>query len=174
MAATFAQLVRVGYGGLSMEAVAADAGVAKTTIYRRYPTKRDLVVAALDREAPFQPPPPELSAREALTWFIRAVVHTLIESGAVRILASLLVEDEREPGVLAVFRERLLVPRRALVIAMLDRGVARGELRRDLDPLVVTEMIAGAIFGHHVILGQPTSDAWIDSLVDHVWHAIEV
>jgi hypothetical protein len=36
----------------------------------------------------------------------------------------------------------------------------------------VTEMVAGAIFGHHVVLGQPTTDAWIDELVDHVWHAI--
>jgi hypothetical protein len=96
----------------------------------------------------------------------------LIESGAVRILGSLLVEDQRDPGLLAAFRARVLEPRRRLVTELLERGVERGEIRSDIDPLVVTEMIAGAVFGHHVILGQPTSDAWVTALVDHVWAAI--
>jgi AcrR family transcriptional regulator len=173
LAATFEQLVSVGYGGLSIEAVAAEAGVAKTTVYRRYPTKRDLVLAALNREVPFPTTLPDLPAREALAWFVRSAVHVLIESGAVRILASLLVEDQREPGILEAFRARLLAPRRALVVDMLKLGIERGELRPDTDPLVVTEMIAGAVFGHHVVLGQATTDEWVESLVDHVWHAIE-
>jgi AcrR family transcriptional regulator len=172
LAATFRQLVAVGYPGLSIEAVAAEAGVAKTTIYRRYPAKRDLAIAALGQEAPFPPPPAELHGREAIERFVRQAVAMLIESGAVRILGSLLVEDQRDPGLLAAFRARVLEPRRRLVTELLERGVARGEIRADIDPLVVTEMIAGAVFGHHVILGQPTSDAWVTSLVDHVWAAI--
>jgi AcrR family transcriptional regulator len=172
LAATFRQLVAVGYPGLSIEAVAAEAGVAKTTIYRRYPTKRDLTIAALSQEAPFPPPSPELHGREAIERFVRQAVAMLIESGAVRILGSLLVEEQRDPGILAAFRQRILEPRRALVTQLLERGVDRGEVRPDIDPLVVTEMIAGAVFGHHVILGQPTSDAWVESLVDHVWAAI--
>jgi AcrR family transcriptional regulator len=171
--ATFDQLVRVGYGALSIEAVSAEAGVAKTTIYRRYPTKRDLVVAALGEEVPFPPPPSDLPARETLDWFVRQAIRMLIESGAVRILASLLVEEQREPGVLEVFRERILDPRRMLVVDMLERGIERGEIRRDIDPLVVTEMIAGAIFGHHMILGMTATDDWIESLVEHIWASIK-
>ena len=173
LVATFGQLVSVGYGGLSIEAVAAEAGVAKTTIYRRYPTKRELVVAALNREVPFAPPPPDVPARDGLELFVRVGIRMLIESGAVRILASLLVEDQREPGILEAFRANLLEPRRAQVVEMLRQGVERGEIRPDVDPYVVTEMVAGAIFGHHVVLGLPTTEAWIESLVDHVWHAIE-
>jgi AcrR family transcriptional regulator len=172
LAATFRKLVDVGYPGLSVEAVAADAGVAKTTIYRRYPTKRDLAIAALSQEAPFPPPSPELHGREAIERFVRQAVAMLIESGAVRILGSLLVEDQRDPGILAAFRARILEPRRALVTGMIERGIQRGEIRPDVDSLVVTEMIAGAVFGHHVILGLPTSDAWVETLVDHVWAAI--
>jgi AcrR family transcriptional regulator len=170
--AAFEQLVRVGYGGLSMEAVAAEAGVAKTTVYRRYPTKRDLVVAALREEAPFAPMPADLPAHEAIERLIRQAIATLIDSGAVRILGSLLVEDQREPGLLDVFRQRILGPRRAIIVAMLQRGIERGEIRADMDPLVVTEMIAGAVFGHHVILGLTATDEWVESLVDHVWAAI--
>ena len=65
----------------------------------------------------------------------------------------MLLEESREPGLLATFRARLLTPRRAMVEAMLQRGIERGEIRPDIDALVVTEMIAGAIIGHHVILG---------------------
>lgn len=171
--ATFDELVRVGYGALSIEAVSAEAGVAKTTIYRRYPTKRDLVVAALGEEVPFTPPPSNLPARDTLDQFVRQAIRMLIASGAVRILASLLVEEQREPGVLEVFRERILGPRRTLVVEMLQRGIDRGEVRADIDPLVVTEMIAGAIFGHHLILGMSATDDWVESLVDHVWMAIK-
>ena len=170
--ATFEQLVEVGYSGLSIEAVAAAAGVAKTSIYRRYPTKRDLVVAALGEETPFSPPPIDMPSHAALGAFVRQAIHMLIESGAVRILGSLLVEEQREPGILEVFRERILGPRRGMVEAMLRRGIERGEIRADIDPLVVTEMVAGAVFGHHVILGLPTTDAWIEALVEHVWAAI--
>jgi AcrR family transcriptional regulator len=172
LASTFRQLVRVGYGGLSIESVAADAGVAKTTIYRRYPSKRDLVVAALREATPFPAPALDLPAREALEAFVRGAIAMLIESGAFRVLGSLLVEDQRHPGLLDVFRERILFPRRAMVEAILQRGIERGEVRREVDPLIVIEMIAGAVFGHHVILGLKGDEAWTRSLVDHVWCAI--
>jgi AcrR family transcriptional regulator len=172
LAATFRQLVDVGFGALSIEAVASEAGVAKTTIYRRYPTKARLAVAALTVEVPFPPLPPELASREALARFVHQAVAMLVESGAIRILGSLLVEEARQPGLLTAFRTRLLGPRREQVEQMLRRGIDRGEIRADIDPLVVTEMIAGAIFGHHAILGMTATDDWIDKLTDHVWKAI--
>jgi AcrR family transcriptional regulator len=172
LAATFAQLIEVGYAALSIEAVAAAAGVGKTTIYRRWPAKRDLVVAALGTETPFTPPARDIDARTALGLLVRQAIAMLIDSGAVRILGSLLVEEQREPELLEAFRVRLLGPRRGMVEAMLRAGIERGEIRPDIDLLVVTEMIAGAVFGHHAILGLATSDAWIESLVEHVWIAI--
>jgi AcrR family transcriptional regulator len=170
--ATFRQLVEVGYASLSVEAVAAAAGVAKTTLYRRYPTKRDLVIAALESGTAFVAPLDAADTQAALAAFIRQAIAAMVDSGAIRILGSLLVEERREPELLDVFRKRLLEPRRALVVAMIQRGVERGELRRDVDPLIVTEMIAGAIFGHHAILGQTADDAWIEALVQHVWAAV--
>ncbi len=169
---TFGQLVRVGYGGVSMESVAAEAGVAKTTVYRRYPTKRDLVVAALGEMTPLQPVPPGLPARESLDRFVHQAIAVLVDSGAFRVLGSLLVEEQREPGILDVFRQRILGPRREMVVQMLRHGIERGEIRPDIDPLVVTETVAGAVFAHHVILGLTATPAWIDALVGQVWEAI--
>ena len=171
--ATFRQLVDVGYGGMSIEAVAADAGVARTTIYRRYPTKADLAVAALGVEVPFDAPPSaDVDSRTLIELLVRQVIATLIDSGAVRILGSLLVEERREPELLAQFRERIIGPRRAIVEGLLRRGIERGEIRPDIDPLVVTEMIAGSIVGHHVILGLSSDEAWIGALAEYVWIAI--
>ncbi len=172
LASAFRQLVEVGYARLSIESVAGDAGVAKTSIYRRYATKRELVVAALRHGTPFPAPPIDLPAREALKAFVRTAIAMLVESGAFRVLGSLLVEDQRHPGLLDVFRDRILHPRRAMVEAILLRGVESGELRRDVNPLIVIEMIAGAVFAHHVILGLKGDEAWVTALVDHVWSAI--
>ena len=82
---------------------------------------------------------------------------------------------QREPGLLDAFRERLLGPRRAqLVEAILRRGVAARRTPPGRQTRCSSRRrIAGAIFGHHVILGEPTTEAWNHLLVDHVWSAIE-
>ena len=167
--ATFRQLVDVGYGNLSVESVAAAAGVAKTTIYRRYPTKRELAIAALQLELPVPAFSADVEIRSGLRSVISLIARAMVDTGAIRILGSLLVESNREPDLLAVFRQRLLEPRRALVMDLLRHGMDRGEVRPDADPLVVTEMMAGAIFAHHAILGGSTTDAWLDALADHLW-----
>jgi AcrR family transcriptional regulator len=169
----FRLLVDRGYPSTSIEAVAADAGVAKTTIYRRYPTKRELAIAALRDATSFEPRmPPDLDSRTALAMFVREGINGIVGSGAFRVLGSLLTEDRREPGLMDEFRRQLIEPRQQLVIQMLERGVARGELRSDIDAALVTELVAGAVLAHHVILGQPRSQAWADSLVDAVWELI--
>jgi AcrR family transcriptional regulator len=171
--ATFRQLIELGYAGMSIESVAAEAGVARTTVYRRYPTKADLAIAALSVEVPFEVRPTAgVDPRARIEGLIRQVIATLIESGAIRILGSLLVEERREPELLARFRAGIVGPRRALVEEILRGGIERGEIRADIDPLVVTEMIAGAIVGHHAVLGLSSDDAWIRSLAEHVWAAI--
>jgi AcrR family transcriptional regulator len=169
---TFRHLVQVGYGGLSIEAVAAAAGVAKTTLYRRYPTKRDLVVAALESGTAIVPPIDNGDTRSALASFVHQAIGAMVETGAIRVLASLLVEESREPDLLDVFRRRLLEPRRDLVVDLIRRGIERGDVRTNVDPLIVTEMIAGAIFGHHAVLGEHADEAWIETLIDHMWAAI--
>ncbi len=174
LAATFRQLVDVGYGNLSVESVAAAAGVAKTTIYRRYRTKRDLAIAALQVEIPFPDFPPSVDIRAGLRSVIALIAHAMVDSGAIRILGSLLVESNREPDLFAAFRQRLIEPRRVLVMELLRRGIERGEVRRDADPLIVTEMMAGAIFAHHAILGGSTTGAWLDGLTDHLLATVRV
>ncbi len=166
-------LVADGYDGLSMERVATRAAVAKSTVYRRYPTKRDLVLAALGAGTDvLSPMDPASDTRTALASLVRDVVHGLVDSGAIRVLATLLVADAREPGLMDEFRSRIITPRRLAIAAMLERGIERGELRPDLDPLVVTEMLAGAVVAHHLVLGRTSDPSWVEALTDTLWRAM--
>ena len=160
-AATVRLLQDHGYRGLSIEAVAEAAGVAKTTIYRRYASKRELVVGALRDETEFPPPPPELPFKDALAWLVRQGVSMLIGARAIRILASFLSEEEREPALLEIFRARLLEPRRAMLVEILRAGIDRGEVAADTDVELVTEMVFGALLSHH-IRGLVADEAWIE------------
>lgn len=166
-------LVTDGYEALSVERVAVEAGVAKTTIYRRFPAKRDLVIAALWAASDVLPPPGPLEdLRSALERLVEDLVEGLVRSGAIRVLASLMAADAREPGLMDAFRARIVEPRRQLIAQMLRSGVERGELRQDIDPLVVAEMLAGAVVAHHLVLGATADAGWVAALADSLWHAV--
>jgi AcrR family transcriptional regulator len=174
LAATFRLLVDEGYASLSIEAVAAAAGVGKTTIYRRHPTKRDLVVAAIAAGARIDPPPAETGTRAAMGSLIRQAVHALLTAHGVRILGTLLVEERREPDLLDVFRARLLEPRRSILLGILRTGIERGEVRPDADLDVVTEMILGSVIAHYVRTGRYDEDGWVEAVLETTWAAVAV
>jgi AcrR family transcriptional regulator len=172
LAAAFRILVDGGYGGLSIEAVAAEAGVGKTTIYRRYPTKRDLVVAALNAATTVELAPSTAVARTAIRHLIGQVVRVLFAANGDRILGSFLVEEGREPELHEVFRARVLEPRRAMLVELLQGAVERGEVRADVDVDVVSEVLIGSVFAHYIRTGQYGEEVWVGSVVDTVWAGI--
>lgn len=170
-AATLRLLYRNGYQGLSVEAVAAEAGVAKTTVYRRHASKRDLVVGALAANAALPSVPPELPTREALAAVVNQSVLLFIAARAVRIVAALLTEEEREPELLDTVRARIVEPRRKILVAVLQAGIDRGEVSPDTNLDVVTEMVIGSVFANY-IRGAAPDAAWIDAVVETIWRAI--
>lgn len=150
--ATTGLLAEVGYESLSMEAIAARAGVAKTTIYRRWDNKEDLVFAAL---AQLKRPLPALGGTD-----VRADMLTLLDnvrrqwtdSVHGELMHRLSVGGLDHPELYRQFRERLIAPRRAVMLGVLSRGRDEGLIRADVDlPLVLDLMIApilSAAFTH--------------------------
>ena len=162
-----------GYDAMSIEGVAAAAGVGKTTIYRRYPNKRDLVVAALGAAAATFPVRPDSgSARDDILALIRDTLEVMRRTGVGFTMAgTFLVKERDEPMLLALFRERVLLPRIQLGSAILRRGVERGELRPDIDPEAVLPILVGSTFARH-LAGLSEDEAWLNSMVDTVWAGI--
>jgi AcrR family transcriptional regulator len=168
--AAFRMLIDVGYQAMSIEAVAAEAGVGKTTVYRRYPTKRDLVLAVLNALTTTGPIP-TAETRTAIELFVRQSLGAPVAVSGVRVMSALLLEEGREPELIETFRRRVLAPRRAVLDGVLRAGVERGEIRPDVDVDVTIEFVAGALIAHRV-LALPVDDTWIAAVTDALWRSI--
>lgn len=173
LGATVRLLAEQGYDAMSIEGVAADAGVGKTTIYRRYANKRDLVVAAISSVASTPSELPDTGdTRADLITLIREMFALLRSTGVgLSMLGTLLVKERDEPMLLELFRERVILPRIAVAGALLHRGVQRGELRPDIEPEVILPIVVGSTVARH-LAGLPEDDAWLESMVDAVWRGI--
>jgi AcrR family transcriptional regulator len=142
--ATLQLLADEGFG-LSIEAVAARAGVGKATIYRRWPNKDQLIVDAL---AQLQEPvehPPGGSVRDELVAILDAVRRKATTSLAGKILPRLMAEATSNPALLQAYRRQVLEPRRQLVADALRRGMDSGNLRTDLDIEHVIDLLVGPV-----------------------------
>lgn len=174
LAATIRLLGEQGYDAMSIEGVAAAAGVGKPAIYRRYPGKRELVVAALGSlAASVDPPRDSGDAREDLFAFVRRAFGALREQRPMgfSMVGTLLVTERAEPALIEMFRSVIYRPRLELAYEIIQRGIERGQIRADTRPDVVIELIAGSVFARH-LLGEPEDDSWIEAVFDAVWRGL--
>jgi AcrR family transcriptional regulator len=166
-------LVEQGYDRMSIEGVAAAAGVGKPTIYRRYATKRDLVIAAVSSLAAAMPAPPDTGdLRSDLYTLLRQTFEVFRSGVGFAMVGTLLVKEREDPELMGRFREAVLRPRTEMAARLLGRGIARGALRADFPVDIAVQMVGGAIFARH-LSGQPEDEAWMRSVLDTLWTGIE-
>jgi AcrR family transcriptional regulator len=122
-----------GLGGLTIEAVAARAGVGKTTIYRRWDTKNDLIVEALQHLRPVGAPPDTGSLAGDLEAMVALQRQRLDVSPLPRVMPRVLAEASEDPELHAEIVRTAVLPIRAMLEEFVERAVARGELREDVD-----------------------------------------
>jgi AcrR family transcriptional regulator len=163
-----------GLGGMSIEEVAARAGVGKATIYRRWPSKGllalDAFVVSFRAE---QPLPDTGSLRGDLLSALRLWVRAVTSTPVGRLLASLIAEAQHDPELHAAWRDRVLEPLRTQHRIMLERAVVRGEISPSVDKEVVLDLFFGAA-QHRLLLGHlPMTEAFIESVVDVILGGIE-
>lgn len=163
LAETLDQLGRVGLEGLSVAEVAGRAGVNKTSVYRRWPTKEALVQAALGAHLGAPPdfvPTGELEA-DLLTW-VRASARFANSSLGRAALRSLLGSPHPKRGPLARrLRASVEGPRR-----LLEKARQRGALRRDVDLDLLLTTVAGAVLQRAVVEDRQLDDPFLSRLVE--------
>ncbi|WP_219461590.1 TetR/AcrR family transcriptional regulator [Nonomuraea rhizosphaerae] len=138
----------MGVSELSIEAIASKAGVGKTTIYRRWSNKEDLVVDAL---ATLRAPLPPLTGESARDDLITLLDVMRKESGQARgrcVMNVAMSEADRHPRLMERFMKRSVEPRKQAMRQTLERGVTTGELRADLDLDIATAMLTGTMLHH--------------------------
>lgn len=165
--ATIRLLAEDGFARVSIEAVAREAGVGKTTVYRRWPSKTALVVDALQAHAPQTTVPAEGTVRERLVWVVQAFITQLRSGHSARLLAGLVAEIPRDPELAAAIRAAFIAnPRRQRVFDLLREGIEAGELREELDLELAADQLVGPILIRLLLTGGTISPRLAPAIVD--------
>jgi AcrR family transcriptional regulator len=153
-------LAEQGFTGMSMENVARRAGVGKDTLYRRWPSKVDLVSAAIRRMAEVEVKAPESGRlEEDLRPYLRSIVRLLTKTDFGRVLAGLVGEAGRNPELGEEFRS-FWRTRRATA-----KRVVTEESAPAIDRDVLIDLLVGAIYFRHLMSKAPLTNAYVDDLV---------
>ncbi len=151
--ATLTLLDTAGYGTLTIEAVAARAGVGKTTIYRRWDSKEELVAEALARLRPQLPPADTGSLRGDFAAFRSGQVAEVAGTALTRVAPRLLGEATGDPALHAALQREIIDPIREVLRTVMERAVERGELPAELDLDLAVDVVHGTVI-YRIMLAQ--------------------
>lgn len=164
VAATFEELSRVGYAAMRVEDIAARSGVNKTTIYRRWPTKAELLTNAVMVHAERRLPPIDTgSVRGDLrASLLSAFQLRPYEQGVLRA-----IQMERSLQDVEAFAQHMREQLHDLRVAMVKRGIERGELPRNVDVGLVVDILSAPV-QRALLVNESMDAAAIDRLLDVV------
>jgi AcrR family transcriptional regulator len=165
--ATRALLARAGFTGLTVDAVAAEAGVGKATIYRRWPSKELLVLEAVREVTAPITVPDTGDLRSDLAAFAEAMVGGMAAADLTQLLPGLAAAATHDPAM----RKELVAfarSRRAHVLAAVERAAARGEIRPGTDLDVAVDLLVGPVVYRIVVLGTAPTGAEVAAMVDQL------
>ena len=161
-------LGEVGYGGLTMDALAQAAGVGKATIYRRWRTKQDLIVDSIaDLASLLTVPPDTESLREDIRQFMHLAVN-ITRSPVGAMLQSLLSAMHHHPELRAAYRAGPLTVWRNAYAQMWARAEARGEVAPGLALSPMAETTSALIVQRWLLTDQPIDEEYVDRVLDTV------
>jgi AcrR family transcriptional regulator len=171
IAATLSMLAREGYDRTSIEGVAAEAGVTRATVYRRYATKAEMVTAAVCTLAEAEEPAGCPDVRTTLVELLRGFRSCVEPNDGLSIVASLYLQRHEHPEMLDSFRERVIRPTRLRMEAVLELARERGDVRADTDPEEVVGMLMGSYL-YRTLAGLPIPQDWPAQVVAGAWHGL--
>jgi AcrR family transcriptional regulator len=161
----------VGLESLTMEGVAARAGVSKNTVYRRYPNKLDLVVSAVRCYTNVGAPPPDTgTTRGDVQALVDDLVAIVTNTPMGRMLPILVAARTRTPELDVAYSE-IVADKRARSAAVVRRGIARGDFRADVDIDVVVDALVSPVFYRLLVTNALLDEAFRAAVVDAAMRA---
>jgi AcrR family transcriptional regulator len=132
-------------GAISINAIAARAGAGKNTVYRRWPNKDALLVDALASLNQPVPAADRETVRENLILVLAAMVTRMQDTRATQIINGVMAAGLKYPQLRRRYYEDVIEPRREALRQVLRNGIARGELRPDIDPEAIGNMLSAPL-----------------------------
>lgn len=158
-------LVERGFSGVTIEGIAARAGVAKQTIYRWWSSKVEILLDTLIEDASRKLVAPDAgSVVESTRLYLGALARFVTENPAGKVLLALIGHAQHDPVMAATFHERYLDPQRQKEREMLQRGIAAGELSAAFDLDAALDALVGPVL-FRALTGARIPGPFIDGLI---------
>jgi len=171
LAATAELLSEGGFQAVTMEAVAARAGVAKTTLYRWWPNRAAVALDCVSaRMTPISDQPRAGSYRKRFQRQLKATFR-LLDSRQGQSILALIGAKQTDPPLGRAYSEQIARPRRAQTRRMAHQAIAVGELAPGTDPDLFLDAIYGPLYYRKVVSGEPVTNDFIDGIVDAAFRA---
>jgi AcrR family transcriptional regulator len=156
---------------LSIEAIAREAGVGKTTIYRWWPSKAAVVIDAfMENHILKTPVRSDIPVRQALESHLRSLIRQYA-GPAGRLVSQILAESQYDPETRATFRERFFADRYRTIVELVQKGIDNGELSPNLEPGLFSETLYAPVYQRLLIGHRPLSASLAKALVDQAFES---
>ena len=162
----------VGYDAVTMEGIAARAGVGKATVYRRWSSKETLVAEALQQIMLAVPIPNGGSTRGDLQLIMGTTLKMYQDPATLALLSGLVAAMARSEMIATAMRSGFVATWRDAVRTLLERGMARGDVRRDTDVQLAIDMLAAPMFYRFLITGAAIDEPLVRDVVELVMRAL--
>jgi AcrR family transcriptional regulator len=171
--AVMSELAEMGYGRLSIEAVARRAGVGKTAIYRRWSNKLEMVMEIISDVAERKVPLPDTGSFSGDLALLLLIVSTALKHRmASQIIPDLMAEAARNPQIAETLQRALRTHQQAVGEKLIGQAVARGELPEGTDPDVAVDLILGPLYWRLAVARQPIEDNYLEKFTVAVTAAL--
>ncbi len=167
------ELAEVGYGRLSIEAVARRAGVGKTAIYRRWNNKLEMVLEIVSDVAGRAVPLPDTGSFAGDLQLIMMIVSKALQHRiASQIIPDLMAEAARNPQIAETLQKALRTHQQAVGDKLVGQAVARGELPAGADPDLAVDLILGPLYWRLAVARTPISGDYLQTLTAAIMAAL--
>lgn len=160
-------LLRSGVRGFNIDEVTRLSGVAKTTIYRHFGSKSELLVAAIDRFTPIPPTPDTGSLRSDIVEFLEGVRPIFANDDLRALSFEIFAESRREPDLQATYMA-MMQRRAGPTMAIYTHGRERGEIAPDIDYGAAIEIIEGPFIVRSILRASTLYDMDVEALADRM------
>lgn len=172
LSASYELLLENGFQAVTVDKIAERAQVSKATIYKWWPNKAAVVMDGFLHAATARLPVPDTGSA-----FNDILIHATNLAGFLisregTIITELLGEGQFDSGLAEAYRARFFRPRRLEARSLLEKGVQRRELKKDLDIGICIDLIYGPIFYRLLVTGEPIDDSYVRHLVESAFEGI--
>lgn len=165
--ATLTVLADTGYDRLTMDAVATEAKASKATLYRRWSSKQELVVEAVCSHKQ-HPPMPHTGTLRGDLLATYCGLGGLGDARSMGVLAAVVTAMARDQAFAEVYRRDFIGPKQRAMLAVLERAVARGEIRDDVDLELVAPALPGIVLHRVFLLGDEATPDLVARVIDQI------